>query len=263
MFSTAAEQKQLRITPIVADSVRRLGVTWVRGDPNRFSQVIINLLSNAIKFSIDRGSEITVRLEASPTPPVFSENGNSSTSSTVQLSALEATSPQDAYVIVSVGDQGMGMTGDERKRMFRRFSQASQKTYSNFGGSGLGLYICKVLVEKQGGDITVESEPGKGTLFTFYMRYELIPRVRLAQRRGGDNGPLPADLTNASTERAGRDSVLTLQRLCRDRWNSYRSHCRGQPHQPACAAAAAEEPALLERRRQQRSGGGGDGPKGA
>ncbi len=66
-----------------------------------------------------------------------------------------------------MSDSGIGMTPEEQGRIFDRFSQASHKTFRDYGGSGLGLSISKHLVKLMGGDIHVESQKGKGSVFTF------------------------------------------------------------------------------------------------
>lgn len=68
---------------------------------------------------------------------------------------------------VVVSDTGIGMTEEERGRLFQKFSQANRTTYSRFGGSGLGLVICKKLIERMGGSISVKSEKSLGTTFSF------------------------------------------------------------------------------------------------
>lgn len=77
---------------------------------------------------------------------------------------------EDLFLHFSVNDTGVGLTSDEMKNLFLRFSQASPKTHVTYGGSGLGLFICKELAELQGGRIGVSSIPGKGSDFKFYVR---------------------------------------------------------------------------------------------
>ncbi|KAJ3019340.1 hypothetical protein HKX48_002188 [Thoreauomyces humboldtii] len=76
------------------------------------------------------------------------------------------------FIQVTISDSGIGMTEEEQSLIFRRFS-ASPKTYGEFGGSGLGLFISKRLVELQGGQIGVESNGGPGTTFKFYVKCEM------------------------------------------------------------------------------------------
>ncbi|WP_225027967.1 PAS domain-containing sensor histidine kinase [Xinfangfangia pollutisoli] len=103
------------------------------GDPHRIQQVLSNLLSNAIKFSSEGGVSLTVSCR--PGRPVT----------------------------FSISDTGVGMTADQRDRVFKSFEQADSSVTRRFGGTGLGLSIVRELVELMGGEITLESEPDVGT----------------------------------------------------------------------------------------------------
>jgi two-component system sensor histidine kinase/response regulator len=111
------------------------------GDPLRLGQIITNLLSNAVKFT-ERGE---IRLVGQMVEQIGDR---------VKLR-------------FSVTDTGIGMTKDQTDRLFRPFSQADSSTSRKYGGTGLGLAISKTLVEMMEGSIEVESEPGKGSTFTF------------------------------------------------------------------------------------------------
>ncbi len=122
----------------------RIGVDVPRtlvGDPLRLGQVLINLANNAVKFT--EVGEIMV--------------------STELIRADTAT----ACLRFSVRDTGIGLTAAQTARLFESFSQADTSTTRRFGGTGLGLAICKRLVGMMGGDIRVESEPGRGSTFSF------------------------------------------------------------------------------------------------
>ena len=112
------------------------------GDDQRLTQVITNLLSNAVKFTPEQGS---IRLD---THLVNEENGVC----TIQ---------------VEVTDTGIGISEDQQTRLFRSFEQAENTTTRQYGGTGLGLAISKHIVDLMGGRIWIESEPGKGSKFTF------------------------------------------------------------------------------------------------
>jgi signal transduction histidine kinase/CheY-like chemotaxis protein len=107
------------------------------GDAARLRQVLVILLSNAVKFTA--AGEVTVELRASGADGIA----------------------------VTVRDTGIGMTPQQAGRLFQAFTQADASTTRRYGGTGLGLVICKRLVKAMGGDIEVRSEPGKGSSFVF------------------------------------------------------------------------------------------------
>jgi signal transduction histidine kinase/CheY-like chemotaxis protein len=115
------------------------------GDEQRLAQVVTNLLSNAVKFTPEGGC---IRLDT----------------------ALEGEDEGLCTVRVSVADSGIGITPEQRQRLFSSFEQADASTSRKFGGTGLGLAISKRIVLMMGGDITVESEPGKGSVFSFWIK---------------------------------------------------------------------------------------------
>ncbi|KAI9872808.1 MAG: hypothetical protein M1830_001172, partial [Pleopsidium flavum] len=93
---------------------------------------------------------------------------------------------QEVFIEFAVQDTGRGLNEDEKKLLFIRFSQASPRTHVQYGGSGLGLFISRELVELQGGEIGVCSERGKGSTFAFYVKAR-----RSTTRKPGKNGTLP------------------------------------------------------------------------
>ncbi|MDR0223092.1 MAG: response regulator [Oscillospiraceae bacterium] len=117
------------------------------GDDQRLAQVITNLLSNAVKFTPDEG---TIRLGARLIPR---ENGGGGDGS--------------LRLLIDVSDTGIGMSGEQKSRLFRPFEQAEKGTARKYGGTGLGLAISKHIVELMGGEIWAESEPGRGSRFSF------------------------------------------------------------------------------------------------
>ncbi|HEX5339059.1 MAG TPA: ATP-binding protein [Gallionella sp.] len=120
----------------------------LRGDVVRIRQVLINLADNAIKFTA-QGS-VTIRVSAS---------GNE----------------RGIDLRFEVRDSGIGMTETEMERLFQPFQQADMSTTRQYGGSGLGLSICKRLVELMGGKIGVSSQPGYGSLFWFSLQLARSP----------------------------------------------------------------------------------------
>jgi CheY-like chemotaxis protein/HPt (histidine-containing phosphotransfer) domain-containing protein len=120
------------------------------GDTTKLRQIIINLLSNAVKFT----REGEIRLAVSTSPVVENE---------VELN-------------VSVVDSGIGIPADKLSELFKPFSQIDGSESKQLGGTGLGLVICKEYVELLGGEINVESKPGKGSTFNFKIKCGVQPR---------------------------------------------------------------------------------------
>ena len=121
---------------------------WLKGDPLRLRQVLTNLASNAVKFTNKGLIQISVQ--------EVSRDGNN-----VELEFV-------------VCDTGIGMDADKLGSIFRPFSQADSSTTRNFGGTGLGLTISSQLINKMGGNIEVESEPGIGSSFHFRLSFPVI-----------------------------------------------------------------------------------------
>jgi two-component system, sensor histidine kinase and response regulator len=154
LMSEKASAKGLELIFEVAPSVS----THFRGDPLRLGQILINFCNNAVKFT--EAGEIMV-----------------------QVRVLEETS--DCQLVeFSVTDTGIGMTEAQVARLFQAFEQADASTTRKYGGTGLGLAISKQLTQLMGGNVTVESEPGKGSTFRFTARLGKgtpISRPRLLQ----------------------------------------------------------------------------------
>ncbi len=125
--------------------------TWVMADPTRVRQIIYNLVNNAMKFT-QRGS-IEVILEAEPDRP----DG----------------------VRLTVQDTGIGMDKETVENLFTRFYQADNSLRRRVGGSGLGLEISRTLARMMDGDITVTSEPGKGSIFVVSLRLPRAPAPKI------------------------------------------------------------------------------------
>lgn len=135
LYTGTAEEKNVSLLLDVAPGTP----VWALIDPTRMRQVVGNLISNAVKFTDD--GEVVV--------------------------AMECQGADGAQVLtISIRDTGIGMTAEQQARLFERFVQAEAGTSRKYGGTGLGLSIVRQLVDLMGGHIRLESEPGKGSVFT-------------------------------------------------------------------------------------------------
>lgn len=157
IFGAAAANKGLGFDLAITDEAK--GV-W-RGDSARLRQVLYNLISNAVKFTVE--GEVAVRIDV----------------------------PHDADgLAISVADTGIGISADALPRLFDSFIQGEAGATRRFGGAGLGLTICRGLVDLMGGTLSVESREGAGSEFTVHLP---LPRIAPAVTAPA-NEAKPADL---------------------------------------------------------------------
>ncbi len=136
VIGTAGQLAEQNKNRLVVDAQENLGALTV--DPMRLRQILLNLLSNACKFT--KAGEVKL--------------------------AARKVSNGSHFVEFAVSDTGIGMTAEQQAKLFEEFSQADATTAQRFGGTGLGLAITRKLARMMGGDVTVTSEPGKGSVFT-------------------------------------------------------------------------------------------------
>jgi signal transduction histidine kinase/CheY-like chemotaxis protein len=173
LMSPKAGEKGLEL---IADLDPQLPCRIV-GDSARIEQILLNLVGNSLKFTEKGEVEVSVRSDESRTMLTW-----------------------------SVRDTGIGIAEENRRKLFRSFSQADSSTSRKYGGTGLGLSICAQLAELMGGSINVESEPGQGSCFSF-----TVP-LRIAEEQPATWLDLPAPhfsglrilllIRNAALERA-------------------------------------------------------------
>jgi CheY-like chemotaxis protein len=139
LMGVRAAEKGVAFTLRLSEAARGLFL----GDGLRLQQVLANLLSNAIKFTSEGEVSLTVEVEPDETPSALSR------------------------LRVAVQDSGIGFDESLAASLFDRFSQADNSITRRFGGTGIGLSICKQLVDLMGGHIQVRSQPGAGSTFSF------------------------------------------------------------------------------------------------
>jgi PAS domain S-box-containing protein len=156
MFEAQAQAKGLTLELLTGASTP----DFVSVDPNRLRQILVNLVANAVKFTQSGGVTVTLRHESD-------------------------------RLYVTVRDTGPGLTPDQQKKLFQRFSQVDGSSTRLHGGAGLGLAICKGLVEAMGGEISLKSRRGRGSIFELHVSAPTASEP--GEERGEAEAPLNID----------------------------------------------------------------------
>jgi len=150
-----AARKGLALNNICDPSIPSL----LKGDPTKIRQVAMNLIGNAIKFTHEGEIDVVTSL--------VDTDGNEN----------------QAQIVISVIDQGIGMDEATQKSVFEAFSQADTSTTREYGGTGLGLPICKYYIELMGGTIDITSSPGKGTTISASLPFNVPKQTNLTHAK--------------------------------------------------------------------------------
>ena len=146
VYAVRAAEKHIDLGAFIDPSLERP----LKGDPTKIKEVVINLLSNAVKFT------------------------NSGGAINVNIRRLTSDTPNRARVRFEVKDSGIGVTAEQKARIFEAFGQADTSITRKYGGTGLGLTISSRFIELMGGQLDLDSEPGKGTMFFFTLELDEI-----------------------------------------------------------------------------------------
>ena len=189
-----AEHKGLHLHLSLAPTVPR----YVKGDSTRLRQIVINLVSNAVKFTPHGAIEVSLR----PLPPRRRD--------------------QDLRqgLLFEIRDSGIGIPQDKQRQVFSRFSQADDSITRKYGGTGLGLTICRQLVELMDGCIWLRSRPGLGSAFSFFVFLAPgkpvseceSPETAVASRHGlrvllAEDNPMNVCVARALLDKLGHTTV--------------------------------------------------------
>jgi PAS domain S-box-containing protein len=173
MWAPLAREKGLSL---LVENALPADADCVRSDANRLRQVLNNLIGNAIKFT--HSGRVEVRASSGP---------------------ADAADAAARRLVFEVRDTGIGIDAETKARLFSPFTQADASTTRNYGGTGLGLSICRHLVRMMGGEIALESDPGRGSVFRFDVAVE-----------PGKAAPAASDDGNAGPDRAPRNAGLRI-----------------------------------------------------
>ncbi|KAJ4290740.1 hypothetical protein N0V88_006489 [Collariella sp. IMI 366227] len=174
MFEAELTSNGIEGQLIIEQSYRDLNVDWVKLDPSRLRQVLINLMTNAVKFTQGCAQRsIVISLGASKDAVVDEGLSYVPLQQPNQEDLRDDADWADGEKMnlhIAVTDSGPGLDDNEKQLLFQRFTESSPRTHTQYGGSGLGLFICRILTELQGGQIAVQSEEGQGSTFAFYVK---------------------------------------------------------------------------------------------
>ncbi|QOP41934.1 hybrid sensor histidine kinase/response regulator [Sulfurimonas marina] len=146
VYAVRASEKHINLGCFIDPDLE----TPIKGDPTKIKEVIINLLSNAVKFTSSSGAI------------------------NVDIRKLEAPQEGITRIRFEIQDSGIGVTSEQKARIFEAFSQADTSITRKYGGTGLGLTISSRFIELMGGQLDLHSEPGEGTTFFFTVDFEEV-----------------------------------------------------------------------------------------
>jgi signal transduction histidine kinase/CheY-like chemotaxis protein len=177
VIGTARQLADQNKNRLVVESPENLGTLTV--DPMRLRQILLNLLSNACKFT--KQGEVKLRVKK----------------------VVDGRS----WVEISVADTGIGMTPEQQAKLFEEFTQADSSTARQYGGTGLGLAITRKLARMMGGDVTVRSEPGKGSVFTVRLPAGAASPATLSTSSDNARSPTPECILVIDDDATARELI--------------------------------------------------------
>lgn len=171
LFAVKARQRGLTLDYHYTEALS----PYIKGDPVRIKQIMANLVNNAIKFTRE-GGRVTIDVKHMENNPYEDKYGNHKSICSHELQVEQAShyntddsgsvNHQDMTLCIEVTDTGVGIKPESLEAIFDAYDQANKSTHRLYGGTGLGLSVCKSLVELMGGYIEVDSAVGIGTTFT-------------------------------------------------------------------------------------------------
>src|SRR5215218_8902233 len=169
-FSQIAQDKGLQLVTRLSDQLPQ----YMQTDAKRLRQVLKNLLSNAFKFT--HQGQVKVEVDVAESGWSFDNNSLNRASSVIAF---------------RVSDTGIGISEDKQQLIFEAFQQEDGTTSRKYGGTGLGLSISREIARLLGGEITLESTPGEGSTFTFYLPESYEPVSLSPQDKSSSTGEEP------------------------------------------------------------------------
>ncbi|WP_297443001.1 ATP-binding protein [Sulfurimonas sp.] len=178
VYAVRASEKQIDLGCFIDPQLEQS----IKGDPTKIKEVLINLLSNAVKFTSSMGAI------------------------NVEIRKLESKQENITRIRFEVQDSGIGVTSEQKSKIFEAFSQADTSITRKYGGTGLGLTISARFIELMGGQLDLNSEPGVGTTFFFTLDFEEIETVNESSK--GVYSSINALILESAHKRKKQDAYL-------------------------------------------------------
>ncbi|WVQ79030.1 hypothetical protein IAT38_001122 [Cryptococcus sp. DSM 104549] len=225
IFASEAKMKKIDLVLEFGATVEQAKVMSIKTDPVRLGQVVTNLISNAIRFtSSSETKKITIKYDVSFVPPA---EGSCAVPSDIGApSSLPAEEDTPLWLFVSVTDSGPGMNAKELGVLFQRFAQGNKMIHTKYGGSGLGLFICRKITELLGGRIEVLSQLGEGSVFRFFIKTSTVAApsalaaLMEASSLGSISGITAQTLSPTSSQEMSRSSSMSTGTVSSGETNS-------------------------------------------
>ena len=192
LFAVKARQRGLTLDYHYTEALS----PYIKGDPVRIKQIMVNLVNNAIKFTRE-GGRVTIDVKHMENNPCEDKYGNHKSICSHELQVEQAShyntddsgsvNHQDMTLCIEVTDTGVGIKPESLEAIFDAYDQANTYTHRLYGGTGLGLSVCRSLVELMGGYIEVDSAVGIGTTFTVLLPLPLIDEAHYDNWQGSND----------------------------------------------------------------------------
>lgn len=192
LFAVKARQRGLTLDYHYTEALS----PYIKGDPVRIKQIMVNLVNNAIKFTRE-GGRVTIDVKHMENNPCEDKYGNHKSICSHELQVEQAShyntddrgsvKHQDMTLCIEVTDTGVGIKPESLEAIFDAYDQANKSTHRLYGGTGLGLSVCKSLVELMGGYIEVDSAVGIGTTFTVLLPLPIIDEANYENWQGSND----------------------------------------------------------------------------
>lgn len=193
LYGVSSQKKNVRV---VSEIDPRVAQRYL-GDSYRIRQILLNLVGNGIKFT-ESGSVV------------------------LRVKNVKQEESRDTLRL-EVQDSGPGISADKLDRLFKPFSQVDSSSTRRYGGTGLGLSICQKLVDLMGGEIGVESSPGRGSTFWFTLPLPVVVRADFSAKENlaGVTGPRPEAVSLGESEQAEQDDGMLILIVEDDETNQF------------------------------------------